>query len=132
MAAKRRASCCRTFCVEVAGPDCSASGWADFRHGLHPRTGYGFYTVSRDGKQVVSSRLAKDLPLQWTMQQTRLLRFQWNANGTALYLQAILNEVQNVWRVRVNPTTLEWVSAERLTTGSGPDAAAALSHDGTR
>ena len=53
--------------------------------GLHPRTGYGFYTVSRDGKQVVSSRLAKDLPLQWTMQQTRLLRFQWNANGTALY-----------------------------------------------
>ena len=100
--------------------------------GLHPRTGFGFYTVSRDGKRVLSSSLAKDLPLKWTMQQTRLLRFQWNAKGTALYLEAILNEVQNVWRVRVNPTTLEWVSAERLTTGSGPDAAAALSHDGKR
>ena len=100
--------------------------------GQHPRTGHGFYTVSRDGKQVVSSSLAKDLPLRWTLAQTRHMRFQWNAKGTALYLEAILNEVQNVWRVRVNPTTLEWVSAERLTTGSGPDAAAALSHDGTR
>ena len=34
--------------------------------------------------------------------------------------------------MRVNPATLEWVSAERLTTGSGPDAAAALSRDGKR
>ena len=100
--------------------------------GLHLRTGFGFYTVSRDGKHVVSSSLAKDLPLQWTLQQTRLLRFQWNAKGTALYLEAILNEVQNLWRVQVNPATLEWVSAERLTTGSGPDAAAALSPDEKR
>jgi Tol biopolymer transport system component len=60
------------------------------------------------------------------------VRFQWNAEGTALYLEAVLNEVRNVWRVEVNPATLEWVSAERLTTGSGPDVAAALSRDGKR
>jgi hypothetical protein len=70
--------------------------------GLHARTGYGFYTVSRDGRQVVSSVVAKDLPLQWTEGQTRPLRFGWNADGTALYLEAILNEVRNVWRVRVD------------------------------
>ena len=60
--------------------------------GLHFRTGFGFYTVSRDGRHVTSSSLAKDLPLQWTVNQTRLLRFEWNAEGTALYLEAILNE----------------------------------------
>jgi len=100
--------------------------------GLHARSGYGFYTVSRDGRQVVSSVVAKDVPLQWTEGQTRPLRFGWNADGTALYLEAILNEVRNVWRVRVDPAALTWVSAQRLTTGSGPDAAAALSPDGRR
>ena len=34
--------------------------------------------------------------------------------------------------MRVEPNTLRWVSAERLTTGAGPDVAAALSRDGTR
>jgi Tol biopolymer transport system component len=100
--------------------------------GVHPKSRFGFYTVSRDGTQVVSSKLATDLPLRWTEQGTRLLRFQWNGKGTALYLEAILNEVQNVWRVRVDPATLEWMAAERLTTGSGPDAAAALSRSGER
>ena len=98
--------------------------------GLHAKTGFGFYTVSRDGGQVVSSKLASDLPLQWTSQGTRLVRFQWNATGTAIYLEAILNEVRNVWRVRVDPATLEWLTAERLTTGSGPDASAAISRNG--
>ena len=99
--------------------------------GLHAKTRFGFYTVSRDGRQVVSSKLANDLPLQWTNEGTRLARFQWNATGTAIYLEAILNEVRNVWRVRVDPATLEWLTAERLTTGSGPDAAAAISRDGS-
>jgi hypothetical protein len=56
--------------------------------GLHAKTRFGFYTVSRDGGQVVSSKLASDLPLQWTNQGTRLVRFQWNATGTAIYLEA--------------------------------------------
>ena len=71
--------------------------------GLHANTRFGFYTVSRDGGQVVSSKLATNLPLQWTNEGTRVARFQWNATGTAIYLEAILNEVRNVWRVRVDP-----------------------------
>ena len=59
------------------------------------------------------------------------MRFQWNAKGTALYVEAIVNEVQSVWRVEVDPKTLRWLSAERLTTG-GADANAAVSQDGMR
>ena len=50
----------------------------------------------------------------------------------ALYVQTESNGVYNLWKVRVDPGTLLWVSAERLTTGPGPDVAAAVSRDGTR
>ena len=40
--------------------------------GLHAKTRFGFYTVSRDGRQVVSSKLATNLPLQWTNEGTRV------------------------------------------------------------
>ena len=59
-------------------------------------------------------------------------RFRWHPSGTALYVQTESNGVYNLWRVRVDPKTLLWASAERLTTGAGPDVAAALSRDGTR
>ena len=63
---------------------------------------------------------------------TRVMRFQWNALGTALYVEAIVNEVQSIWRVDVQPKTLRWIAAERLTTGSGADANVTVSADGRR
>lgn len=59
-------------------------------------------------------------------------RFRWNSSGTSLYVQADSNGVNNLWKVSVDPSTLSWLSAERLTTGAGPDVIAALSRDGTR
>jgi Tol biopolymer transport system component len=60
-------------------------------------------------------------------------RFHWNSTGTALILETETNNgLQNLWNVHVDPATLEWVSVERLTTGSGTDVAAAVSPDGTR
>jgi len=106
----------------------SAIGW-------HRKRGFGFYTLSRDGHNIVVSKIAQDLPLQAAQLSSRLssrTRFQWNDKGTALYVEAVLQEVRNIWRVRVDPTTLEWVAADRLTTGAGAEVAAALSHDGTR
>ena len=50
----------------------------------------------------------------------------------ALYVEAVRQGIRNVWRVRVDPATLEWVAAERLTTGSGPDSGIALSSSGAR
>jgi len=60
------------------------------------------------------------------------LRFQWNATGTTVYVEATSNVVRTLWRVRVDPGTLAWQSAERLTAGSEQDVAATLSSDGTR
>ena len=57
-------------------------------------------------------------------------RFQWNSDGTMLYVEAATKETRSLWRVRVDPTTLDWLSAERLTTPAGRDVAPTLSRDG--
>ncbi len=105
--------------------------------GLHSKLGEGFFTVSRDGRQVTRSEFAAGLPLllrsaQTSRQGTRVVRFQWHPAGTALFVEAIVNEVRNVWRVQVEPRTLEWRTVERLTAGAGDDVGAAVSRDGTR
>jgi len=105
--------------------------------GLHARSGAGFFTVSRDGRHVTRSKLAEGLPLPLqegsrSGQGTRVVRFHWNSTGTALYVEALVNEVRNVWKVHVEPTTLAWESAEQLTAGAGADVGAAISPDGTR
>ena len=98
--------------------------------GLHLKSGPGFYTSSRDGTKAFAWKLGKDGQFTQLAQTTQ--RFQWNADGTALYVEAVLNEVRNVWRVRVDPQTLEWVAAERITAGAGQDVAAALAPVGGR
>jgi Tol biopolymer transport system component len=98
--------------------------------GVHPKLRFGFYTVTRDGRHVTTSRIPEDFPLEFTETGARLLRFQWNAAGDALFVEALLNEVRNVWKIRIDPRTLAWLGAERLTIGTGPDTAAALSADG--
>jgi Tol biopolymer transport system component len=105
--------------------------------GHHARSGAGFFTVSRDGQHVTQSELVAELPLplrdaSMSGLGTRVVRFKWNSAGTSLYVEALVNEVRNVWRVHVEPTTLAWRSAEQLTAGAGADVAAAPSPDGTR
>jgi len=105
--------------------------------GTHAQSGTGFYTVSLDGRQVTRSELIPELPLRLSEGSrsghgTRVERFQWNRQGTVLYVEAIVNEVRNIWRVTVEPTTLRWLAAERLTSGGGADVRAAVSRDGTR
>jgi serine/threonine protein kinase/Tol biopolymer transport system component len=100
--------------------------------GTHEDRRVGFFTLSRDGSQVVVSTIPKDLPFDVTELVRLPSRFHWNAKGTALYLETTRQQVQNIWRVRVDPETLAWVAADRLTTGSGADVASALSPDGTR
>ena len=98
--------------------------------GVHFKAGPGFYTWSLRGGEVVASRLGKDG--QWNQLAQAALRFQWNAKGTALYVEAVNNEIRNVWRVGVDPDSLEWITAERMTAGAGQDVAAALAPDGRR
>jgi len=100
--------------------------------GIQRQTGFGFFTVSAEDGHVTTSPIAPGLPLAGRAMGTRVLRFQWNATGDALFVEAMVNEVRNVWKIRVDPRTLAWLSAERLTTGIGADVAVALSSDGTR
>ena len=98
--------------------------------GVHLKSGPGFYTSSRDGANAFAWKLGKDG--RWAQLAQVTQRFQWNADGTALYLEAVLNEVRNVWRVRVDPDAREWVAAERLTASAGQDVAAAFAPVGGR
>jgi Tol biopolymer transport system component len=101
--------------------------------GIHAKGSFGFFTISRDGRQVTTSRARDDFPLPfWSDAATPLVRFQWDRSGAVLFVEAALNDVRNVWKIRVDPASLEWLSAERLTVGAGPDTAAALSPDGSR
>jgi Tol biopolymer transport system component len=103
--------------------------------GLHRERGFGFFTVSLKDGRVTPSSITPGFPLASrpvAAEGSRVRRFQWNAAGDALFVDAVVNQVRNLWKIRVDPRTLAWVSAEALTTGIGADVGAALSSDGTR
>ena len=99
--------------------------------GTHQKHGKGFYTFSRSGEHVVKSNISTALELLSPHSGDRF-RFAWNRTGTRLYVDATVNILNNLWRVEVDPATLAWRSAERLTTGGGWDINAVLLPDETR
>jgi Tol biopolymer transport system component len=59
--------------------------------------------------------------------------FSWAPTGDALYFEGRADETQNLWRVRVDPKSLDWIAGpERLTTGTSVESGIALSPDGRR
>jgi Tol biopolymer transport system component len=107
-------------------PDGRISAW-----GWHRTLGDGFYTVSADGKHVVS-RFRGEASFAIERRFNARRRFQWHPDGTALFVQTEVSNIYNLWKVRVDPRDLAWVSAERLTTGAGADLLGTLSPDATR
>jgi eukaryotic-like serine/threonine-protein kinase len=101
-------------------------------YGSHRDRGVGFFTVTRDGRSLMVSDQSPQVPPVLRANQWNIRRFRWNATGTALYLEVETGGVRNLWRVDVDPHTLRWLSAVRLTTGSSQEGALALSRDGTR
>ena len=99
----------------------------------HRKLGLGLFTLSRDGRSVTASHIPASFPiLRRAHLDNTPTRFHWNRSGTALYLEATVGGIQNLWRVAVDPRSLEWLNMERLTTGPGRDIAASLSGDGRR
>jgi Tol biopolymer transport system component/DNA-binding winged helix-turn-helix (wHTH) protein len=96
--------------------------------GVHRTRGLGFFTVSRNEDRVIAS---KRVPLGADPGAIPF-RFQWDSAGTFLYVEAAVKETRSLWRVKVDPATLDWLSAERLTTPAGRDMAPTLSRDATR
>ena len=94
--------------------------------------GWTFLTVPIDrGAPVVSSRDAA-LNRQIAGGQLTLGRFVWAPSRRYLFFEGLSEQVRNLWRVAVEPATGTWLSAERLTTGAGPDGDVTVSPDGMR
>ena len=91
-----------------------------------------FLTVPIErGPPVVSSR-GTALNGQLASGQLALGRFAWARSGRYLFFEGLSEQVRNLWRVAVEPASGAWLSAERLTTGTGSDGDITLSPDGTR
>jgi serine/threonine protein kinase/Tol biopolymer transport system component len=86
---------------------------------------FGVFTVSLAGGPPVVTRLT---PFESGPETP--FAFQWTRSGAALILECDLNGISNLWRLTVDPQTLEAGSLERVTMGSGNDKRVALSRDG--
>ena len=63
----------------------------------------------------------------------RLGSFAWAPGGDALYFEGHSERTQNLWRIRVDARTLEWIAGpDRLTTSSGLESGLTLSPNGKR
>src|SRR5262249_51154225 len=58
--------------------------------------------------------------------------FSWSPSGDAIYFERSYRGAKNIWKMTVDPNTLRATGIDRLTTGPGPDAGAAVSTDGRR
>ena len=58
--------------------------------------------------------------------------FSWSPPGDAIYFERGYRGARNIWKMTVDPETMRAPGIDRLTTGSGPDAAVAVSTDGRR
>jgi Tol biopolymer transport system component len=99
--------------------------------GTHKTLGAGFFTFSRSGEHLVKSDTSA-VPAFPSGDYGERCRFVWNRAGTRLYVEATVKSINNLWRVEVDPATLVWQSAERLTTGPSSDIHAVLSADESR
>jgi Tol biopolymer transport system component/DNA-binding winged helix-turn-helix (wHTH) protein len=93
--------------------------------------GWSFWTVPLDGGPRARSVVASAVAARLRDSGLRLGGFIWARSGDTLYFEGRSEQTQNVWRIRVNPRTLEWVSGpDRLTTSSNLESGLALSPDG--
>lgn len=97
-----------------------------------------FSTEPLDGGPAIESRLSPELQKQieavaaapgiaeWRTD----FRFAWAPTGKAIYFERTLRGARNVWRMTVDPDTLQPTTVERLTTSPGLDAELSISPDG--
>jgi Tol biopolymer transport system component/DNA-binding winged helix-turn-helix (wHTH) protein len=58
--------------------------------------------------------------------------FSWSPSADAIYFERGYVGARNIWKLTVDPERMRSTGVHRLTTGPGPDAAAAISNDGKR
>ena len=60
------------------------------------------------------------------------ISFSWSPSGNAIYFEGRSGRTVNIWKMTIDPGSLGATALERLSTGPGPDAEVAISHDGKR
>jgi Tol biopolymer transport system component/DNA-binding winged helix-turn-helix (wHTH) protein len=89
-----------------------------------------FLTAPLEGREVTVSALS---PVDKTpgAADLRLAEFVWAPTAHFLYFEGESHGIKNLWRVRVDPSTLNWQDLpERLTAGPGSDQGVAVTRDG--
>jgi Tol biopolymer transport system component/DNA-binding winged helix-turn-helix (wHTH) protein len=97
-----------------------------------------FWTVPIEGGSAVKTKIPSEIVKQLAEvsagpdlpEANNEWKFAWNSAGTAIYFARKYRGASNIWRMTVEPQTLQVVALERLTTGSDLDADLSLSRDG--
>lgn len=102
-------------------------------YGNHRQHGPSFWTTPIEGGAPVRSNLSAEVLKRLKTARVSLMDFNWSPTGDALYFEGRSEEAVNIWRVGVDPHTLEWRKGpERLTMGGGLDTNIALAPDGRK
>jgi Tol biopolymer transport system component/DNA-binding winged helix-turn-helix (wHTH) protein len=113
--------------AEWAPDGTGVSIWGRARNGT-----WTFLTVPIARGPAVTAGRDAALDRQIAGGQLTLGRFAWARSGRYLFFEGLSEQVRNLWRIAVAPSTGTWLSAERLTTGAGPDGDITVSPDGMR
>jgi Tol biopolymer transport system component/DNA-binding winged helix-turn-helix (wHTH) protein len=108
-------------------PDGGVSIW-----GRRDGAGWSFVTVQVNGGAPISSNRSPAIDQLLGDNRLTLSRFIWSHSGRYVFFEGRSENVRNLWRITVDPSTQTWTSAERLTTGADPEGDMALSPDDTR
>jgi len=82
---------------------------------------------------VVTSVISPEVERRIAAAGLTLGRFRWSPSGRHLFFEGQCQRVRNLWRVTVDPASLDWIGGpERMTTGTSEDTDLAVSADGTR
>jgi Tol biopolymer transport system component len=103
--------------------------------GVHP----GIWTVNLTDGKAVQSQTSSEAAAQFAgasspgaVELTAAAKLSWLPSGDAVYFDHIYRGARNLWKLAMDPPTLAVISAERLTTGVGPDSQPDVSPDGHR
>jgi len=98
-----------------------------------------FSTEPVDGGRAIESRFPPELKKQMEalgvasgIPEWMDLRFAWAPSGKALFFERSFRGARNLWRMTVDPATLQPTNVERLTISPGLDAELSVSPDGTK
>jgi Tol biopolymer transport system component/DNA-binding winged helix-turn-helix (wHTH) protein len=99
-----------------------------------------FSTEPIDGGPAIESRFPRELQKQIEDLATAAgtgeprvdFRFAWAPSGKAIYFERTFRGARNIWRMIVDPVTLQPIKVERLTTSPGPDTELCVSPDGSK